>query len=225
MPIDFACTGCQKTLRVGDDTAGKQAKCPQCGTVLQVPLGSTNSPAGFAPPPPAPGAPAFNPYQAPQASAGFAATGSAQHELASLGDRFLGALADGFIGVFFVGPGYALMFLDNNPNDPGPLFMGGIAAVVVGALAMLGLQIYFLATSSQTIGKKIVGTQMVMEATGVRAGLVNTILLRGFVNGIIGAIPCIGPIYSLADILFIFGADRRCLHDRIAGTIVIKKPN
>ncbi len=222
MPIDFACSGCNKTLRVGDENAGKQAKCPQCGAVLQVPLSSGNSSAAFTPPPPAAGAPSFNPYQAPQASAGFATTGS-PHELASLGDRFLGALADGFIGVFFVGPGYALIFLDNNPNNPGPMFTAGIGAVVIGALALLGLQIYFLATSSQTIGKKIVGTQMVMEATGVPAGLVNTIVLRGIVNGIIGAIPCVGAIYSLADILFIFGADRRCLHDRIAGTIVIKK--
>lgn len=35
--ISFSCSSCQKTLRVGADVAGKQAKCPECGTVQPVP--------------------------------------------------------------------------------------------------------------------------------------------------------------------------------------------
>jgi uncharacterized RDD family membrane protein YckC len=46
--------------------------------------------------------------------------------------------------------------------------------------------------------------------------------LRIIVNGIPGALPCIGPFYSLADILCIFREDRRCLHDHIAGTKVVQ---
>ncbi len=30
MPIEFRCLQCGKLLRTGDDTAGKQAKCPEC---------------------------------------------------------------------------------------------------------------------------------------------------------------------------------------------------
>ena len=37
MPIEFHCTVCKKLLRTQDDTAGKQAKCPSCGTVLAIP--------------------------------------------------------------------------------------------------------------------------------------------------------------------------------------------
>ncbi len=37
MPIEFRCTQCGKLLRTGDDTAGKQAKCPACGTLLVIP--------------------------------------------------------------------------------------------------------------------------------------------------------------------------------------------
>ena len=37
MPIEFRCTQCQKLLRTQDDTAGKQAKCPICGTLVQIP--------------------------------------------------------------------------------------------------------------------------------------------------------------------------------------------
>ncbi len=38
MPIEFRCVRCNKLLRTGDDTAGKQAKCPECGTVMPIPM-------------------------------------------------------------------------------------------------------------------------------------------------------------------------------------------
>jgi len=37
MPIEFACTGCQKLLRVPDTSAGKRARCPNCGHIQAVP--------------------------------------------------------------------------------------------------------------------------------------------------------------------------------------------
>jgi len=37
MPIELTCTGCAQTLRVGDDHAGKKARCPKCGTISTVP--------------------------------------------------------------------------------------------------------------------------------------------------------------------------------------------
>ncbi|MDD4269272.1 MAG: hypothetical protein GXY25_10185 [Pirellulaceae bacterium] len=37
MPIEFRCLQCGKLLRTGDDTAGKQAKCPECGGVMPIP--------------------------------------------------------------------------------------------------------------------------------------------------------------------------------------------
>jgi len=59
MPIEFRCTNCQKLLRTQDDTAGKQAKCPTCGTILRIP-----SPASGPPPlePMAGGPPASSPF-------------------------------------------------------------------------------------------------------------------------------------------------------------------
>src|SRR5688572_2786388 len=75
MPIEFRCTNCNKLLRTKDDTAGKQAKCPECGTVLQIPMTSTAAPevTTDVPPPPqdfrfaptSPGTPA-NPFASPQ---------------------------------------------------------------------------------------------------------------------------------------------------------------
>ena len=37
MAIQFHCTQCNKLLRTGEDLAGKQVKCPECGTYLKVP--------------------------------------------------------------------------------------------------------------------------------------------------------------------------------------------
>lgn len=58
MPIEFRCAQCQKLLQTPDETAGKQAKCPQCGAIQQIPSPTT-------PPPPsspfAPGVPSLGP--------------------------------------------------------------------------------------------------------------------------------------------------------------------
>lgn len=79
MPIEFRCGQCGKLLRTGDETAGKQAKCPSCGTVQPIPsaLSSASQPAPFggegttspfaASAPPLPVSPGgeVNPYQSP----------------------------------------------------------------------------------------------------------------------------------------------------------------
>lgn len=41
MAIEFRCTQCDKLLRIGDDAAGRQAKCPECGAILPVPAATT----------------------------------------------------------------------------------------------------------------------------------------------------------------------------------------
>ena len=38
MPIEFPCTGCDRTLRVADDAAGGRAACPECHALVDVPL-------------------------------------------------------------------------------------------------------------------------------------------------------------------------------------------
>lgn len=37
MPIDIRCPGCSRTLRVGDQYAGRQVRCPACQTVSAAP--------------------------------------------------------------------------------------------------------------------------------------------------------------------------------------------
>jgi phage FluMu protein Com len=45
MPVEFRCTGCSKLLRTPDESAGKKAKCPQCGEIVDVPLASQSEAA------------------------------------------------------------------------------------------------------------------------------------------------------------------------------------
>lgn len=45
MSIETSCYGCGKLLRVADEHAGKQARCPACGSVYAVPLGTNSTPS------------------------------------------------------------------------------------------------------------------------------------------------------------------------------------
>lgn len=66
MSIEFSCPQCGKLLRVGDDAAGKQARCPSCNSVQPIPA-SPEIAKPFAAPArnAALGEPQVNPYQSP----------------------------------------------------------------------------------------------------------------------------------------------------------------
>jgi MoxR-like ATPase len=49
--IEFRCPQCDKLLRVGAAFAGKDAKCPQCGTVSKIPMAAGSTETGAAPSP------------------------------------------------------------------------------------------------------------------------------------------------------------------------------
>lgn len=37
MPIQVTCPGCHTTLKTADSSAGKRAKCPKCGGIIEIP--------------------------------------------------------------------------------------------------------------------------------------------------------------------------------------------
>ncbi|MDE2491944.1 MAG: RDD family protein [Elusimicrobia bacterium] len=99
------------------------------------------------------------------------------------------------------------------PSTPEALRLAG---ALVG-FAILVWQIVWLTTRGQTVGKRALGLRIVRRDTLVNGGFVTNVILRSFVNGLL----CLIPFYFLVDSLLIFRADRRCLHDLIAGTCVV----
>ncbi len=173
----------------------------------------------------------FNPYSSPSQAGfnpttGYSPAPIPQHRLASLGARFLGSLLDGLASIVFVGPGLAMLLAsgvlqEGQEPEFNTLMLVGLLLAGAGMIALLVLQLYLLATRSQSVGKYLVKTQMVDYQTGQPAGFAKCFLLRSLLNGLIAQIPFVGGLYALVDILFIFGEERRCLHDLIAGTSVV----
>jgi len=91
-----------------------------------------------------------------------------------------------------------------------------------GMILFLMLHGYFLATRGQTIGKIAAGVRIVDYNSGQLLSFGKLIGLRYVPVWLVSAIPFAGGCLGLVDILFIFGNERRCVHDLIAGTKVVE---
>jgi len=130
------------------------------------------------------------------------------HSLASRINRLLAALFDSLL----FAPVLLLSLFKTASNV--------MLLTILSALWFLGIfivQIILLTKSGQTVGKKLMKIKIVKICSEENGGFRSNVLLRGFVNALLFLI----PFYPLIDLLFIFSDDRRCLHDRIAGTKVI----
>jgi uncharacterized RDD family membrane protein YckC len=173
----------------------------------------SHSPFG-APTGPAPGSPQYNPYAAPQSD--FAAPHASylgeQQLLAPRGTRFLGAMLDGLIAAAFMIP--PLFLFGGLDSDTGLIGLGA------GALLIMAIQWYLIATTGQSIAKRVLGMKIV-KVDGSDVNFVSGVILRVWVIQALGAVPLVGNFVGLANALMIFGQEQRCLHDYIAGTKVI----
>ncbi len=157
-----------------------------------------------------------NPYAAPQAEV-CAAEAARPRRLVMAGRlyRLGAAILDSLFGMVAIPIALKLYPTPFEISDP--VLIGSI--VLTGILFVVNLT--FLAQNGWTIGKRIVGIRIV-RSSAAKAGVVRLIFLRGMIPSLIGMIPLVGPIFSLIDVLFIFGESRRCVHDYIADTIVVE---
>ena len=128
-------------------------------------------------------------------------------ELAGRGDRLVAKVIDIAVLIALVALVGFLLAVSN------PL---GVLAVLA-LLAYPIVQAVLLVQYGQTIGKRALRVRIVMVSTGENGGFVPNVVLRAWLNFVIGII----PLYGLVDVLFIFREDRRCIHDLIAGTRVV----
>ncbi len=144
-------------------------------------------------------------------------------ELAGRGTRLLAHLADTFLYIIPFIP----VLASGGIEESAIMEMSETVLGVVGIFAILWLLALFvinmilLYRNGQTIGKRLLSIKIV-RVDGSRAGLPRIIFLRGLIIGLLNNIPFIGNIIFLVDALLIFQKSRRCLHDFIADTIVIK---
>lgn len=99
-----------------------------------------------------------------------------------------------------------------------------IALGITFSLYVLGviiLDCIWLHRYGQTVGKRMLKIRIV-RTNGERCGLLRVIFARVLPVGLLGAIPLVGWLFQLGDPLLIFREDRRCLHDLIADTMVVK---
>ena len=141
-------------------------------------------------------------------------------QLASIGQRVAGALVDGLLTsmVVVVPLLLGVIELDRLESQlPAPVVLG---LFLFGAI----YTVVPTAVWGQTLGKIAVGTRVVVEADGSVPGW-RRAALRWALPGVAGRLPYIGLVVSLAVMAsLVFDRRRRGLHDRLAGTIVVKVP-
>lgn len=145
-----------------------------------------------------------------------------ENVLAGRWARLGGALIDGIISSLFMFP---LMYVTGFWEDA---MAGNVAVLDTILLGILGfilfvlLHGYLLAKQGQTIGKKLVRTRIVSVDSNEILPLWKVILVRYLPISVAANLPMIGQFLVIIDALFIFGKNKRCIHDLIAGSKVIK---
>lgn len=173
-----------------------------------------------------------NNYAPPQSIVADVPATNAAFEKATRLSRLGAVLLDGLIfGIPFI-PSYLVAFgilMHSRPTRFNYFAMwaamasAGIVFYVALLINLVLIAVTFVLVyrNAQTIGKKLVGIK-VARTDGSRASLARIFWLRYLLNTAMTMVPFFGGFYALVDILMIFGEQRRCCHDYIADTIVIR---
>ncbi len=163
-----------------------------------------------------------NRFAAPLAEVADVAPSHQAGTLAGRGSRLGAAMIDGVITVSALGAVALLTPFNLFVTDPAQgLWLAMARNMLVGFACFLLFHGYLLATHGQTIGKMLVKIRIV-RTDGSRASFARLVGLRSLVNSLITVIPVAGALYGMVDALFIFRAERRCVHDLIADTVVVQ---
>lgn len=143
--------------------------------------------------------------------------------IASRVKRLEASIVDGLIlfgamlPVTFLTGGFDMVSKGGKPTMLYSLSMGILA--IAAFFALNGKK---LVESGQTIGKKIFAIKVV-DLNGDLPNFKKHLIKRYAVYFLPNLFPVwiLGDLFGLINFLTIFGKSRRCLHDRIAGTIVV----
>ncbi len=161
-----------------------------------------------------------NIYSAPKADLEIPVS-EANYELATRGKRLAAVMLDGVIGMafgipfmVFIGP--YIGYESGKPPSAQYLAISSIYGFIHFSL----VHGYFLFKSGQTVGKKLLGIQ-ILGLDNAKLPLVKILGLRYLPMSLFVMIPRFGSLLVTIETLFIFRKDKRCVHDMIAKTKVV----
>ncbi len=196
MGVIFRCENCSATLKLYNQHRGESTTCPNCGRSQEIPHSAEE----------------FGTVSRSQKSTQavvIEAITAPDRGLAERSDRLAAAIIDALITL--------ATFI--------PIWIAGNAASLATRLIALipfwvvvVIQLVQLGIRGQTIGKMTLKIKIVRQVDGSEGGFVHNVWWRTVFNSILALF----PFYALVDILYIFRTDRRCLHDLIADTKVIR---
>lgn len=167
-----------------------------------------------------------NPYAAPEAVVDDVRAWDAldlESRKAGRGKRLGAVLLDGLIYLIWVVPviwAASMTGAVDKGLKPGAP-MAALMILGIGLLVVIFvINCVLLHRHGQTIGKRVLDIAIV-RTDGSRMGLLRYLFLRVLPLGLLGAIPYVGWLVQLGDPLWIFGKEKRCLHDLVADTIVV----
>lgn len=140
--------------------------------------------------------------------------------LATRTSRLFAALIDGLISAACAW--LAMTLLGLSLTRLGGSGWGTLLGVtLVNLMLYLLINGWLLHTEGQTVGKKLLSIRIV-RTNGQRASLGRLVGLRLVPVWVMSVIPGVGQLLVLLDSLAIFGSARRCVHDRLADTLVVR---
>jgi uncharacterized RDD family membrane protein YckC len=149
--------------------------------------------------------------------------------LATLGQRFGAAMIDGAVRWASYAPGLALLSVAKSDPVDETVQTVGLIMLAAGFLAGAVVQWVLITTTSQSIGKRALNIH-IRRRSGARVGFLHGVVLRSWPVTAAGFVctaltfGLLGSLASLVDALPIFGAERRCMHDYLADTVVNAGP-
>jgi uncharacterized RDD family membrane protein YckC len=161
-----------------------------------------------------------NRYAPPAAHVEDVSQAEGSIQLAGRGARLGGVMIDTglLMGLFWV----LSRLTPWNAFDPHATYVHTVANSLAGVVLFMLVNGVLLARRGQTLGKMLVKVRIV-RPDGSPAAAGRVLGLRYGLGWLVNLVPMPVPmIYGIVDCLLVFGGARRCLHDRIADTIVVK---
>ncbi len=159
-------------------------------------------------------------YKAPESDVSIELP-AGESVLASRWARLGASIVDGLILVLILLPVMYLVGIFDTfaaGEEPGFLLMLGMNILTIIVFALINGKL--LIHHGQTIAKRLFAIKIVSMDDN-QAGSTALLKRYGF-SMLVTQIPLIGSLIGLVNVLFIFSSSKRCLHDLIANTKVVK---